>query len=531
MADPTEISALSRTGAARCPHCQASLAPDAIACDRCGRATGDRRVPFVRSWTGAAGSPDRKFAWMHQMLDLWVGLGALACQKSVLSLENLSVDRRSNICIERLIRDLPPRSRDRSAPPSVNPNAKPGAPDLVALAQLWRSLPHPTAPDISPDISPDTPPGTLPGTPTKAPDTDNTADRAIATALLEIDRTPNLNVDRLRHILDKHRHAQPLRDRPVARSPAPDDITATLGNVTGDIAGDETVDATLDAYAATARETAFGPVPQLRIDRAARTDLGRQRARNEDNFAIWERRDRHTAPDADGESFRGLYVLCDGMGGHARGDTASQLAAQTTIDFFQSHWRGALPTPATIRDGVFAANRAVFDANQFDSAEGLGRMGTTLVALLVHDTRAAIVNVGDSRLYRYTRDRGLEQLTTDSDLANALIRSGTPPRRAYRHPNAHQLTQAIGPYDEDTLDPDIHPLDIRHDSLFLLASDGLTDRDLLERQDAADFAALLDPSVDLDRAAAELIDLANRENGHDNITVVLVRVLVEPPEF
>ncbi len=432
------------------------MPPDALDCEQYG--TTDRRIPFVQSWINVAGAPQQKFAWMHQMLDLWVGLGVLACQKSVLSLENLVVDARAHVCIERLIRDLPtshPRAAD-------SPKARTaGPPDLRALADLWQALPHSSVPSTA------------------------NADRAISTALAEIERTPNLTVARLRRILDKHDRAH----RPARRIEA-------------------------DAK------------PRLEVERAARTDVGRQRARNEDTFAMWERRDRHASPDGEDESLRGLYVLCDGMGGHASGDAASQLAAQTAIDFFQSHWQGEMPGRETILDGIFAANRAVYSANQSDRAEGFGRMGTTLVALLLHDTQATIVNVGDSRLYRYTRSRGLEQLTTDSDFANALIRNGTPASRAYRHPNAHQLTQAIGPYDEDALDPDLYALTIEEDSLFLLASDGLTDRELLGRPDVPSFEAMLDPQSSLDRAASELVHFANRENGHDNITVILVRVRI-----
>jgi protein phosphatase len=154
-------------------------------------------------------------------------------------------------------------------------------------------------------------------------------------------------------------------------------------------------------------------------------------------------------------------------------------------------------------------------------------MGTTLVALWLHNTHAMIAHVGDSRIYRYTRSGGLEQLTIDHDVAQESIRSGLSPSRAYRLPNASRLTQAIGPHDETEIEPEIQTVAIEENTLFLLASDGLTDNNILERRDAPPFDPLLDPQTNLDDATTALIDFANRENGHDNTTIVLVRVLVD----
>lgn len=482
-------------------------------CPQCGIRI-DRHVSLVQSWMSAiesSDSPRRQLNWMHQMLDLWVGLGALACRTSVLVVDNITIEDQSTVCLERLIRDRP---LTRSKPPipatatpnldSTSPNTPP--PVLVTpkanvreLVQFWQTL------DRSPSDGHDHPSHPQDQT-LSPPSPESHRPVPLTTIFAEIDRTPNLSVDRLRHILDKY-------DYHTRFDPQRTHSHTQLVPVTEDDS-----EITADLSPSTTR-------PQ--ISYAAITDVGLQRSHNEDTFAIWERRDQQIDPDRDRESVRGLYVLCDGMGGHASGDIASQLATQTLIDFFQSQWLGAIPETDLIRDGILAANRAIYAINDRDHAQGFGRMGTTLVALWLHNTHARIAHVGDSRLYRYTRSHGLEQLTIDHDVAQEAIRSGLSPSRAYRLPNASRLTQAIGPHDETEIEPDIQAVAIEEDTLFLLASDGLTDNDLLDRRDAPPFAPLLDPQTDLDEATTALIDFANRENGHDNTTIILVRVLVD----
>jgi protein phosphatase len=181
-----------------------------------------------------------------------------------------------------------------------------------------------------------------------------------------------------------------------------------------------------------------------------------------------------------------------------------------------------------LKGAVQAANQAIYDQNQSDSRLGSGRMGTTLVMMLLCDTVAAVVHVGDSRLYRYTRKRGLEQVTLDHEVGQREILRGIDPQMAYSRPDAYQLTQALGPRDESFVNPDVQFIEVNEDTLFLLASDGLTDNDLLESniQEAVD--PLLSSQSSLDQGVKLLIDLANRQNGHDNITVLAVRAKVRP---
>lgn len=225
---------------------------------------------------------------------------------------------------------------------------------------------------------------------------------------------------------------------------------------------------------------------------------------------------------------RGLYILCDGMGGHASGEVASALAVKTLQEYFKTHWQEDLPNEATIREGVLIANQAIYEVNQQESSSGSGRMGTTLVLVLLQDTDVAVAHVGDSRLYRVSRKRGLEQVTVDHEVGQREILRGVDPAIAYARPDAYQLIQALGPRDNQSVNPDIQFLSLREDTLLVLCSDGLTDNDLLETYWQSHLDPLLSSQSQLDRGTSQLIDLANQYNGHDNITAIVVRIKVRP---
>jgi len=105
---------------------------------------------------------------------------------------------------------------------------------------------------------------------------------------------------------------------------------------------------------------------------------------------------------------------------------------------------------------------------------------------------------------------------------------GVEPAIAYTRPDAYQLTQALGPRDSHGIMPSIQYLDIAEDTLLLLCSDGLSDNDLLDRYCDSHVTPLLRSHTDLDEGVAQLIDLANEHNGHDNITVVAIRLKLRP---
>jgi PPM family protein phosphatase len=247
------------------------------------------------------------------------------------------------------------------------------------------------------------------------------------------------------------------------------------------------------------------------------TDVGRRRNHNEDAYLVDEALQ--------------LYVVADGMGGHACGEVASGLAVQAFRDFVNDRcevvwgFRDASPSvPISmvrqlLEDALHTACREVYrKAQEVPEMRG---MGTTLVALLVAGDRGFVVHVGDSRAY-LVREGGVVQLTRDHSVLNELVRSGEISEETANTTYAgyrHSLSRAVGVCEEvevDSMDFEILP-----DDLYLLASDGLT-----HHVKNAELPSLAE-TVGEDLAAA-LVTLANDRGGEDNITAITVRV--EPDE-
>ncbi|HIK33464.1 MAG TPA: serine/threonine phosphatase [Oscillatoriales cyanobacterium M4454_W2019_049] len=265
----------------------------------------------------------------------------------------------------------------------------------------------------------------------------------------------------------------------------------------------------------------------LALEVAGQTDIGQQRSHNEDTFSTRTQIETMETPSDRALSAKGIYILCDGMGGHDGGEIASSLAVKTIEDYFKTHGLDELPGATSIREALQRANDAIYELNQQENRKGSRRMGTTLVMVLVCDTQVAIAHVGDSRCYSFSAKKGLQQLTTDHAVATRAILQGVDPAIAYSWINAYQLTQALGPRESEALEADVQFLELEEDTLFVLGSDGLTDDDLLEMHCIEYLQPLLDRDSDLKLGARRLIDLANRENGHDNITTILVRAIVQ----
>jgi protein phosphatase len=275
----------------------------------------------------------------------------------------------------------------------------------------------------------------------------------------------------------------------------------------------------------------------LQLEFAGLSDVGRTRSRNEDNFDI--NRDA------------GLALVCDGMGGHAGGDIASKTAVESIVDFVYEYQptdadddadevdeaddtvgdspltapagrrapvAGVGRSIATIRAAVQRANRHLLALNQQRGfPEGRG-MGTTVVGLwLAPDSdRVVIFHAGDSRLYRL-RDGEMRQLTRDHSLYQAWLDNG-----AHGHaPHRNIIVRALGTMTD--VEPEVSLQPVAEGDLFLLCSDGLSsmvaDDDILPH---------LRQASDLEATSKALIDLANAKGGHDNITVVLARVVPKP---
>ncbi|MHB1519200.1 MAG: Stp1/IreP family PP2C-type Ser/Thr phosphatase [Acidimicrobiales bacterium] len=218
-----------------------------------------------------------------------------------------------------------------------------------------------------------------------------------------------------------------------------------------------------------------------------------------------------------------LFAVADGMGGHAGGEVAARLAATSLTTAFNRH-----PTGAGLTEAVAEANQAVWEHSLEDP--DLRGMGTTLtaIALVNEDGRdlLALVNVGDSRAYRF-HDGGLVQLTTDHSLAEEMVRTGElSAAEAAVHPHRHILTRALGVSAE--VMSDLWWIRPERGDRFLLCSDGLTNE-----LDDAQVAEVLSSVADPARAAELLVQAARTHGGSDNITVVVVDVLVgedEPEE-
>ena len=255
----------------------------------------------------------------------------------------------------------------------------------------------------------------------------------------------------------------------------------------------------------------LAPAPELlfnmKVTVSAKTDLGRVRENNEDKFEYYASEDERVLAS------RGqIYLVCDGMGGHAAGQIASELASKTFIDVYLHH-PAADPAQAMYA-GVQAANRFVCDVGRAIPARR--GMGTTLSGLVLVQGTAYTVQVGDSRIYRL-RDRKLEQLTVDHSWVALRIREGVlSPAEAETHPYKHVLERAIGT--EGTVDPDIEKHDVRVGDVFLLCSDGLLNHV------GDDRIAEIMLANGLAEGAWKLVAEALLGGGSDNTTVMLVRI-------
>jgi serine/threonine protein phosphatase PrpC len=270
------------------------------------------------------------------------------------------------------------------------------------------------------------------------------------------------------------------------------------------------------------------PMKLAQLDDAGQSHVGQQRRHNEDWFFTQTQLHKISGPQGTVLRSKGLYILCDGMGGHASGEVASQLAVRTLRDQLNQHWGDRLPDHDALTQAVIATNQTIFDINQAKATSGVGRMGTTLVMVLVQNLDMAVVHVGDSRLYSYSKRLGLRQLTLDHEVGQREINRGVEPAIAYARPDAYQLTQALGPRGQEDLIPSIAYHELTEDTLLLLCSDGLSDNDLLERHADTHLANLLSSRASLETGVAALIDLANEKNGHDNITAIAVRIKLQP---
>jgi serine/threonine protein phosphatase PrpC len=218
-----------------------------------------------------------------------------------------------------------------------------------------------------------------------------------------------------------------------------------------------------------------------------------------------------TDPDERGP----LFVVADGMGGHAAGEVASRMAVETV---FQSWTAGALSAPhQMLRNAVRGANSTVFSASLDHDRRG---MGTTLTALTLAGTESIVAHVGDSRAYM-VRGRDCSQLTSDHSRVGEMLRMRLiTPEQAANHPARSQLTRSLGA--APAVQVDVVRTQLVTGDGFVLCSDGLWD--LVSRPEIAEAVAAAPAE-----AADTLIGAALERGAPDNVTVLVVKVLAEMP--
>lgn len=246
-----------------------------------------------------------------------------------------------------------------------------------------------------------------------------------------------------------------------------------------------------------------------------KTDVGKRRAVNQDNFII-----KKYSPDV-------LFaVVCDGMGGANGGNVASSLAAETfaaRVDEYESEHQaffglGEEDILDLLSDAATEANRAVYRRASSDIT--LSGMGTTLVGCIISGERAYVVNVGDSRMYVIYKGE-ITQVTHDHSYVQYFIDQGKMTvEEAKKSRNKNLITRAVGI--ERTVGADLFTYDMPNGSYALLCSDGLSN--LIEPEEIIEIVSTPQDSDAAERVCENLITEANRRGGNDNITAVLLAV-------
>jgi PPM family protein phosphatase len=254
-------------------------------------------------------------------------------------------------------------------------------------------------------------------------------------------------------------------------------------------------------------------VSGLRISADAQSDVGRKRKGNEDALCLNDE--------------QRLYVVADGMGGHAAGEVASRVAVDAIAEFVELTggnqeitWPFGLDDTISyegnrLKTAVRHANTRVIEATR-ESAEYEG-MATTVAAVLVDGDIANLAHVGDSRIYLWNGE-SIEQLTRDHSWVNEQIENGAiSPEQARSHPLRNVVTRALG--GRADLVVDIQSRRMAPGDMLLLCSDGLTTM----VPDDGIARILRESEGDVARATSALISEANERGGEDNITVVLLK--------
>jgi serine/threonine protein phosphatase PrpC len=240
------------------------------------------------------------------------------------------------------------------------------------------------------------------------------------------------------------------------------------------------------------------------------TDVGRVRSINQDCF--------HLIED------KSIYIVADGMGGHAAGDQASRIAVKTITDTLSIYdlaneppdaeeGTDAMSVEELIRFSLQEANEQILLASL--SNQHLQGMGTTAIVAMEYRNQLYIGHIGDSRTY-LVRDQQIQQLTEDHSVVQQLVKAGAiSQEEAQVHPYKNVITRCLGM--QASVEPDVMALDLLPGDRVLMCSDGLTNMVTNEQ-----ILEVVSGSTEPHPACETLIAMANEQGGTDNITVVLL---------
>jgi len=237
------------------------------------------------------------------------------------------------------------------------------------------------------------------------------------------------------------------------------------------------------------------------------TDIGKKRENNEDNIYI---------PEAN-ESLK-LFILADGMGGANAGEKASQIAIKVVRDYVRNNFikieRTKDALEQLLQGAIRKANIEIFRLSQ--AHEEYRGMGTTLIVVLIYRGRIHIGHIGDSRVYRI-RQNVFRQITKDHSFVQNLVKQGEITlEEAKNHPQKNVLLKVLGC--EERVSPDIITKGFVKGDIILVCSDGLTNM----VDDKYIYETIMKNIFDVRVACKKLIDLANRNGGLDNVSVIII---------
>lgn len=236
-----------------------------------------------------------------------------------------------------------------------------------------------------------------------------------------------------------------------------------------------------------------------------KTDVGKTRSVNEDAFFVMPKQN--------------IYIIADGVGGHNAGELASRTTVKNIADYIQEYPIQKNLKEEELKDYFYncikSVNTNIYNlAKENDQYSG---MATTVVILYVHSNKAYVTNVGDSRAY-LIRTNQIYQITEDHTIVNQLIKGGKLSKKdAESHPMSNVITKAIGA--DIDISPDYYLIDLCKDDIILLCSDGL-----YSEVDEKEIIKTCLSGASMHNVCNNLIDLANENNGKDNITVICVKI-------